>query len=135
MADIFLNSAKFVKHKFLNVGPPSSYDLNLKALIKIPKVSWTSQLSYEILWSSFERNFNKTNFISPNKMPPQSPHLLGLICLLLQPISKPICGLQKCAKCGLSFIHTLDMVVGFNSNRYNLFEIKCIPFIVELLQP
>jgi hypothetical protein len=50
----------------------SAYALNLKALIKVSKVSWTSQLSYEILRSSFERKFDKTNFISPKK-PSQKP--------------------------------------------------------------
>ena len=54
------------------------YALNLKALIKVSKVSWTSQLSYEILRSSLERKFDKTNFISPKRTPPKSPGLLGL---------------------------------------------------------
>ena len=73
MADVFLNSANFAKHIFLTLAPPSGYALNLKALIKVSKVSWTSQLSYEILRSSFERKFNKTNFISPKRTPPKSP--------------------------------------------------------------
>ena len=59
-------------------SPLGGYALNLKALIKVSKVSWTSQLSYEILRSSFERKFDKTNFISPKRTPPKSPHLLGL---------------------------------------------------------
>ena len=50
----------------------------LKALIKVSKVSWTSQLSYELLRSSFERKFDKTNFVSPKKTPPKSPQFLGL---------------------------------------------------------
>ena len=33
---------------FFTLAPPSGYALNLKALIKVWKVSWTSQLSYEI---------------------------------------------------------------------------------------
>ena len=41
----------------LTLAPPSDYDLNLEALIKVSKVSSTSQLSYEILKSSFERKF------------------------------------------------------------------------------
>ena len=41
----------------LNLAPPSGYALNLEALIKVSKVSSTSQLSYEILKSSFERKF------------------------------------------------------------------------------
>ena len=74
----FLNLANFVKHTFLTLAPPSHYALNLKALIKVSKVSWTSQLSYEIHRSSFERKFAKANFISPKKTPPKSPHRLGL---------------------------------------------------------
>ena len=48
MADVFLNSANFATHAFLTLAPPSRYALNLKALIKVSKVSWTSQHSYEI---------------------------------------------------------------------------------------
>ena len=59
MEDLFLNLANF--------APPSGYALNLKALIKVSKVSWTSQLSYEILRSSLEKRFDKTNFMSPKK--------------------------------------------------------------------
>ena len=82
MADVFLNSANFAPHAFLTLAPPSGYALNLKALIKVSKVSWTSQLSYEILRSSFERKFDKTNFISPKRTPPKSPHHLGLkVCM------------------------------------------------------
>ena len=72
MADVFLNSANFVPHVFLTLAPPSGYALNLKALIKVSKVSWTSQLSYEILRSSFDRKFDKTNFISPKKHFPKA---------------------------------------------------------------
>ena len=78
MADIFLNSANFASHAFLTSAPPSGYALNLKILIKVSKVSWTSQLSYELLRSSFERKFDKTNFVSPKKTPPKSPQFLGL---------------------------------------------------------
>ena len=78
MADVFLNSANFAPHVFLTLAPPSSYALNLKALIKVSKVSWTSQLSYEILRSSFERKFDNTNFISPKRTPPNNPGFLGL---------------------------------------------------------
>jgi ABC-type Zn uptake system ZnuABC Zn-binding protein ZnuA len=39
MADVFLNSASFAKHTFLTLAPPSGYALNLKALIKVSKVS------------------------------------------------------------------------------------------------
>ena len=72
MADVFLNSANFASHAFLTLAPPSGYALNLKALIKVSKVSWTSQLSYEILRSSFEWKFDKTNFISLKKTLPKA---------------------------------------------------------------
>ena len=39
MADVFLNSANFASHAFLTSAPPSGYALNLKALIKVSKVS------------------------------------------------------------------------------------------------
>jgi hypothetical protein len=39
MADVFLNSAKFGKHTFFTLAPPSGYALNLKTLIKVSKVS------------------------------------------------------------------------------------------------
>jgi hypothetical protein len=39
MADVFLNSANFAPHAFLTLAPPSGYALNLKALIKVSKVS------------------------------------------------------------------------------------------------
>ena len=78
MADIFLNLTNFASHAFLTLAPPSGYALNLKILIKVSKVSWTSQLSYELLRSSFERKFDKTNFVSPKKTPPKSPQFLGL---------------------------------------------------------
>ena len=57
MGDVFLNSANFWPGVFLTLAPPSGYALNLEALIKVSKVSSTSQLSYEILKSSFERKF------------------------------------------------------------------------------
>jgi hypothetical protein len=38
-ADVFLNSANFAPHAFLTLAPPSGYTLNLKALIKVSKVS------------------------------------------------------------------------------------------------
>ena len=79
MADVILNSANFAPHAFLTIAPLNSYALNLKALIKVSKVSWTSQLSYELLRSSFERKFDKTNFVSPKKTPPKSPQFLGLM--------------------------------------------------------
>jgi hypothetical protein len=39
MADVFLNLANFGKHTFSTLVPPSGYALNLKALIKVLKVS------------------------------------------------------------------------------------------------
>ena len=39
MVDIFLNSANFVSLLHLTLAPPSGYDLNLKTLIKVSKVS------------------------------------------------------------------------------------------------
>ena len=39
MADVFLNSANFASHAFLTLAPPSGYALNLKASIKVSKVS------------------------------------------------------------------------------------------------
>ena len=72
MAEVFLNLSNFAKHTILTLAPPSGYALNLKALIKVSKVSWTSQLSSEILISSFERKFDKTNFNSPKKHLPKA---------------------------------------------------------------
>ena len=79
MADVFLNSANFAPHTILTLAPPSRYALNLKPLIKVSTVCWTSQLLYKLLRSSFERKFDKTNFVSPKKTPPKSPQFLGLI--------------------------------------------------------
>jgi hypothetical protein len=69
MAYVFLNLANFTSNAFLTLAPPRGYAFNLKALIKVPKVSCTSQLSYEIHRSSFERQFDNTNFISPKSTP------------------------------------------------------------------
>ena len=92
---VFLNAANFTKQNFLNLAPPSRYALNLKALIKLSKVSWTSQLSFEILRSLFERKFDKTNFISLKRTPPKRPHHLGLRTVFI------LC------KCVLSFFEQL----------------------------
>ena len=69
MEDVFLNLANFASHALLTLVPPSGYALSLKALIK---VSWTSQLSYEIFRSSFERKYDKKNFICLKKTPPKA---------------------------------------------------------------
>jgi hypothetical protein len=39
MMNVFLNSSNFAPNAFLTLAPPSGYALNLKALIKVPKVS------------------------------------------------------------------------------------------------
>ena len=39
MAGVFLNSANFASHAFLTLAPPSGYALNLKALIRVSKVT------------------------------------------------------------------------------------------------
>ena len=39
MADVFLNSANFAPHALLTLASPSGYALNLKAMIKVSKVS------------------------------------------------------------------------------------------------
>ena len=59
MAFFFLNSANFVQHTYFTLVPPSSYTWNIKALTKVSKVSWSYQLSYKLLWSSFQRTFRK----------------------------------------------------------------------------
>ena len=61
MEDVFLNSANFAKHTFSTLASPSGYALNLKVLIKVSKVR-----------SSFERKFDKTNFISQKKHLPKA---------------------------------------------------------------
>ena len=50
--------AKLVEHEkknFCTLAPPNIYTLNLKTLAQVSKGSWSSQLSYDILWSSCER--------------------------------------------------------------------------------
>ena len=67
MTDVFLNLSNFMSHAILTLVPPSCYALNLKALIKVSKVRWTSQLSLEILRSSLEKKIEKANFIPKKK--------------------------------------------------------------------
>ena len=38
-ANVFLNSANFAPHVLSTLAPPSGYALNLKALVKVSKVS------------------------------------------------------------------------------------------------
>ena len=45
MVDVFLNSANFVLHAFLTLVPPSSYALNLKALI-----NWCQKLAEHLIF-------------------------------------------------------------------------------------
>ena len=45
---------------------------------KIVKRSCSLNRYYRVLRFSFERKFDKTNFISPKRTPPKSPHRLGL---------------------------------------------------------
>ena len=57
---VFLHSTNFAQHAFFfSLVLPSSYTCSLKVLTKVSKVDWSSQLSYKILWSSFERDFRK----------------------------------------------------------------------------
>ena len=44
MADVFLNLANFVLHGLSTLAPSSGYALNLKALIKVSKVSCRSKI-------------------------------------------------------------------------------------------
>ena len=39
VVEVFLNSANFTSHAILTLVPPSGYALNLKALMKVSKVS------------------------------------------------------------------------------------------------
>ena len=122
MADVFLNSANFAPHAFLTLAPPSGYALNLKVLIKVSKVSWRSQLSYEILRSSFERKFDKTNFISPKKTPPKSPCVLRLIkhiLINLQHICT--CGRKNSTFCNQVQLHIcFDPIMAFLLSSWEL---------------
>ena len=77
MVDVILNLANFVLHALLILAPPKGYALNLKALIKVSKVSWTFQLSYGILRFSFERKFHTPNFISLIKRFPKAGEFQG----------------------------------------------------------
>ena len=52
MVEVFLNSANFAPYVILTLAPPNGYALNLKSLIEVSKVSW----------SSFERKFGRAIF-------------------------------------------------------------------------
>ena len=121
MVDVFLNLANFPPHAFLTLEPPSGYPLSLKALIKVSKDSWTSQLLYEILRSSPERKFDKTNFISPKSTPPKSPHLLGLRNknstlqyfwpnIEIQRFGQKYCSVNKLFRCNNCFLKDILLI-------------------------
>ena len=78
MVDVFLNSSNSATHAFFSLAPPSCYTLNLKKLTEVSKVSWSSQFSYKILWSSFEKKIIKDKLHFSEKTPPKSPGFLGL---------------------------------------------------------
>jgi hypothetical protein len=77
-SEMLQNHLSTHKNIVLNLAPPSSYNLNLKTLTKVSKVSWTSQRSHEILWSWFERKVRKDKLHFFQKTPPKSPGLLAL---------------------------------------------------------
>ena len=68
----------FAPDAFFTLAPPSGYNLNLKTLTKVSKVSRTSQLSHEILWALFEREVRKEKLQFSPKTPPKSQVFLGL---------------------------------------------------------
>ena len=60
MANVFLNVANFATHAPLSLALPSG--CAMLWMIKVSKVSWTSQLLYEILRSSFDKlHFSEKN--------------------------------------------------------------------------
>ena len=68
MADVFLNSANFVSQALLTFVSPSSYALNLKSLIMVSKVSWTSHFHMKYLDLHLKK-IDKTDFISSKRTP------------------------------------------------------------------
>ena len=68
MADVFLNSANFAPHELLTLAPPSSYAFNVKALIKVSKLSFhTKYLDLHLKQNLIRQT---SNFISPkNRFP------------------------------------------------------------------
>ena len=84
--DVFLNSANFWQQASPTfVLPPSSYTINLKPLTKVSKISWASQLLYEILYSLLERKFRKrqTSFLPKKLLQKARIALLGLKAIRL----------------------------------------------------
>jgi hypothetical protein len=60
-------TANFAPHALLTLAPPSGYALNLKALIKVSKVSWISQLTLKYLDLHLKENLIlQTSFLRKN---------------------------------------------------------------------
>ena len=57
MADVFLDLANFAPYAFLTLVQPSGYDLHLKALIKVSKVSRQSSFHMKYLDLHLKENF------------------------------------------------------------------------------
>ena len=67
MADVFLISANFAKHTFFTLAPPSGYDLNLKALIKLAE-----HLSFHMKYLDLhlkENLIRQTSFLRKEHLP------------------------------------------------------------------
>ena len=77
----------FAQRTILTLAPPIGYTLNLKALIKVSKNSWTSQLSYRVLHLK-----ENPKFISLKKHLPKAP-LQGKMRRLMLKIWKYTTGL------------------------------------------
>ena len=73
MADVFLNSANFVKHTFLTLAPPSCYALNLKAnWSRCQKLTETLSFHMKYLDLHLKENLiRQTSFLRKN--PSQKP--------------------------------------------------------------
>ena len=71
---------------------------NLKTLTRVLKVSWSSQLLYKILWSSFERKFWKDKLHFFQKIPPRSKRV-NLINI--RQASVPEIQFASCSKVGI----------------------------------
>ena len=86
MADIFLNSANFASHALLMLAPPNGYALSLKELIKVSKVSWTSQLLYEKNVKKDKLHFSEKN----TSQKPRSFRVKGLTAFILCRVTVPV---------------------------------------------
>ena len=83
LIQLILHNTQF----WLYLAPPIGYTLNLKALIKVSKNSWTSQLSYRVLHLK-----ENPKFISLKKHLPKAP-LQGKMQRLMLKIWKYTTGL------------------------------------------